>query len=76
MGGAGERRGRAAGADDAPRAAADGASQPAQPLGSGREQSAENGALLGPQVWIDWSEVRSTILGWTGYKLLAVERTL
>ena len=29
-----------------------------------------------PTVWIDWTEVRSTIIKWTGYKLLAVERTL
>ena len=28
-----------------------------------------------PTVWIDWSEVRETILKWDGYKLLSVERT-
>ena len=29
-----------------------------------------------PQVWISWDEASATMLRWSGYKLLAVERTL
>ena len=29
-----------------------------------------------PSVWIPWDEARATMLRWSGYKMLAVERTL
>lgn len=27
-----------------------------------------------PSAWIDFAEMRSTLIGWAGYKLLTVER--
>eukprot|EP01029_Cantina_marsupialis_P005979 TRINITY_DN164_c2_g1_i1.p1 TRINITY_DN164_c2_g1~~TRINITY_DN164_c2_g1_i1.p1 ORF type:complete len:680 (-),score=190.28 TRINITY_DN164_c2_g1_i1:255-2294(-) len=27
-----------------------------------------------PKVWIDWSEMRATLLSWTGYKIISVQK--
>ena len=27
-----------------------------------------------PQFWMDWSEARNIMLGWTGYRMMAVEK--
>ena len=27
-----------------------------------------------PQVWMDWSEARNIMIGWTGYRILAIEK--
>jgi hypothetical protein len=27
-----------------------------------------------PQVWMDWTEARNIMLGWTGYRMMAVEK--
>ena len=28
-----------------------------------------------PSAWIDWKELRSTYIGWAGYKLMAIQRS-